>query len=384
MVRFKEGLMSVGRTATDLTRELLHFDTINPPGQERACAEYLGKLLEESGFRIDFYEFDRDRTSLIARLPGSGAQPPLCFSGHIDTVPLGQAPWTVDPFVGDIEGGKLYGRGSSDMKSGVAAFVTAAIGIASRSEPTAGLVLAITAGEENGCEGAYDLVSREGVLGHAGAFVVAEPTSNLPVVGHKGALWLEARTEGVTAHGSMPEQGVNAIYKATNAINSLDSFSFDVPPHPVLGVPTLNVGHISGGLNINSIPDACVFGIDIRTIPKQSHAEVLESLDVHLGQEVELRTLVDVEGLWTSPEDPWVREVIEILTGFLGGCPQPSGASYFTDGSALAQVYSGSPGLVLGPGEPGMAHQTDEYCYVDRVEQAVLIYERIASRWCGV
>jgi len=376
--------MSGGRTATDLTRELLHFDTINPPGQERACAEYLGKLLEESGFRIDFYEFDRDRTSLIARLPGSGEQPPLCFSGHIDTVPLGQAPWGVDPFVGDIEGGKLYGRGSSDMKSGVAAFVTAAISIANRSEPTAGLVLAITAGEENGCEGAYDLVGREGALGHAGAFVVAEPTSNLPVVGHKGALWLEARTEGVTAHGSMPEQGVNAIYKATNAINSLDSFSFDVPSHPVLGLPTLNVGRISGGLNINSIPDACVFGIDIRTIPKQSHKEVIGSLGAHLGQEVELRTLVDVGGIWTSPEDPWVREVVQILMELHGGCPQPSGVPYFTDGSVLAQAYSGSPGLILGPGEPGMAHQTDEFCYVDRVEQAVLIYERIASRWCGV
>ncbi len=376
--------MSGGLTATDLTRELLRFDTINPPGQERACTEYLGKLLEGSDFTVDFHEFDRDRTSLVARLEGRGDRPPLCFSGHIDTVPLGQAPWKMDPFAGDIDDGKLYGRGSSDMKSGVAAFVVAALGFARRAQPAAGLILAITAGEETGCEGAYDLARRDGVLGRAGAFVVAEPTANRPVVGHKGALWLDARTRGVTAHGSMPERGVNAIYKATQAIEALQAFVFDVPPHPQLGAPTLNVGRIAGGLNINSVPDACVVGVDIRTIPSQDHAHVIAALSTHLGEDVELQPLVDVEGIWTAPDDPWVQEVLGVLAPILGERPQPGAVPYFTDGSALAQAYPGAPGLVLGPGEPALAHQTDEFCHVDRIEQAVEAYERIAARWCSV
>ena len=113
--------------ALQLTRELLRFKTINPPGQERECAQYLGKLLEGGGFQTELHEFADARTSLIARYPGTADTPPICFTGHIDTVPLGAMPWTQDPFVGDISEGKLYGRGSSDMKSGVAAFVVAAL-----------------------------------------------------------------------------------------------------------------------------------------------------------------------------------------------------------------------------------------------------------------
>src|SRR5690606_32543740 len=107
--------------------------------------------------------------------------------------------------------GRLWGRGASDMKSGVAAFVVAAIEMASRLAGTPGIVLYITAGEETGSAGAFKLAER-GMRGEAGALVVAEPTSNRPLCGHKGALWLKAITHGVTAHGSMPEEGVNAVY----------------------------------------------------------------------------------------------------------------------------------------------------------------------------
>ena len=101
-----------------LTRELLAFNTINPPGMERACARHLGAMLEAAGFRVAYHEFAEGRTSLIAQVGGGVAKPPICFTGHIDTVPLGAARWHRDAFAGETDGDRLYGRGSTDMKSG--------------------------------------------------------------------------------------------------------------------------------------------------------------------------------------------------------------------------------------------------------------------------
>ncbi|MBE0616463.1 MAG: M20/M25/M40 family metallo-hydrolase, partial [Proteobacteria bacterium] len=206
--------MQQAPTAVELTRDLIRFNTVNPPGNERPCAEYLGGLLAASGFAVAYHEFAPNRTSLVARLGGTPGTPPLCLAGHLDTVPLGAAPWSVDPFSGELRDGRVHGRGASDMKSGVAAVVRAALELAPRLPGSPGLLLALVSGEETGCEGAYHLAGLSEVLGRAGALVVAEPTDNYPLVGHKGALWLRGTTRGVTAHGSMPERGVNAVYKA--------------------------------------------------------------------------------------------------------------------------------------------------------------------------
>ena len=110
-------------SATQLTQELVRFETINPPGNETPCARHLGQLLEAAGFKTSYVPMGANRDNLIAWAGGDGAKLPLCFSGHTDVVPLGAAPWTVAPFGGDIADGKIYGRGSTDMKGGVAAFV---------------------------------------------------------------------------------------------------------------------------------------------------------------------------------------------------------------------------------------------------------------------
>src|SRR5262245_22524618 len=307
--------------ALDLTRELLRVNTINPPGDERACTERLGRMLEDAGFAVRTYEYATGRTSLVARLGGSAERSPLCFAGHIDTVPLGAAPWTRDPFAGETADGRLYGRGSTDMKSGVAAFVIAACRLAKRLPGTPGLVLVIVAGEETGCDGSRHLAAAAGALGEAGAVVIGEPTGLYPCIGHKGALWLHARASGVTAHGAMPERGVNAIYKAAHAVTKLEHFGFEAPPHPVLGSPTLNVGTIAGGLNINSVPDATTVGIDIRTIPDEKHSALMKRLTEYLGSDVALEPIVDVEALWTDPGHPWIQEVFELATPIVGTRP---------------------------------------------------------------
>ncbi|MGH8689052.1 MAG: M20 family metallopeptidase, partial [Burkholderiales bacterium] len=205
-----------------LTRELLRFDTVNPPGLERDCARHAGALLESWGYRVEYHDYEDARTSVIARAGGSDAKPPICFTGHLDVVPLGSRAWSKDPFAGEADGDRLYGRGASDMKAGVASMLLAARSFGGRLAGTPGLVLVLTAGEENGCVGSRHLAALPKLMGRAGAIVVGEPTSNYPMVGHKGSIKLHAAFKGVSAHGSMPQLGVNAIYKAAKAIRALE------------------------------------------------------------------------------------------------------------------------------------------------------------------
>lgn len=367
-----------------LTQELVRFRTVNPPGDEQACAEHLASLLEAAGFGTEMIPFGDHRAQLIARIGGTPGKPPLAFTGHLDTVPLGMQPWSHDPFAATVTDGKIYGRGSSDMKSGVAAFVAAAAELAGRLRDTPGLLLVVTAGEETGCAGAFDLAGRKDLLGRAGALVVAEPTGNLPLVGHKGALWLQAKTQGVTAHGSMPEKGVNAVYRAARAVTALESFVFAVPPHAVLGTPTLNVGTITGGLNINSVPDHCAIGIDIRTIPGQDNAAVRAAIAGLLGEDIALQTLLDVESVWSDPEEPWMADMAATVQTITGTAAGIAAASFFTDAAALKPALGNPPTVILGPGELALAHQTDEYCRIDRIDEAAAIYTALIRAWCGI
>lgn len=367
--------------AVQLTRELLKFNTINPPGAEQACAQHLGDLLKRAGFAVDYAEFAPTRTSLVAKIGGVQRKPPLGFTGHIDTVPLGSAAWTTDAFGASLEGGKLYGRGSSDMKSGVAAFVVAAIRMADRLRNGPGVTLVITADEECGCGGAAHLVKQGNLLGSVGALVIGEPTANYPLVGHKGALWLDVMARGITAHGSMPERGDNAIYKAAIAIGKLREFDFAVPAHALMGRPTLNVGTVHGGLNINSVPDSTAIGVDIRTLPGQDHVLIRSQLQRLLGETIEVTPMLDVAAVYSDPAQPWIQRVFDVTQASLGERPHARTATYFTDAAELKNAYRDVPMVVLGPGEPQLAHQTDEYCVVDRVEEAFEMYGELMKDW---
>ena len=286
-----------------LTRELLRYNTINPPGMERACARHLGGLLEAAGFAVKYHEFAESRTSLVAEIGGDDDRAPICFTGHMDTVPLGAAPWSHDAFAGETDGDRVYGRGSTDMKSGIAAFVAAAVELAPHAARSPGITLVITAGEEIGCEGARFLADRK-LLDRAGALVVAEPTANYPYIGHKGLAWFEVETHGVTAHGSMPDLGDNAIVKMARVIDDLGHFRFPLESHAVMGKPTLNVGTIRGGLNTNSVPDEARITVDTRTVPGIDHGHLCKSLATLLAPRgATVRQIVDCAPLYTEPAD---------------------------------------------------------------------------------
>ena len=371
--------------ARPLTRELLAFNTINPPGMERECARRLGGILEAAGFTVEYHEFAPSRTSLIARIGGNAERAPICFTGHIDTVPLGAAPWTRDAFAGETDGDRLYGRGSTDMKSGIAAFVQAAVELARDARRSAGITIVITAGEEIGCEGARFLADR-GLLDRAGAIVVAEPTANYPYIGHKGLAWFEVETRGITAHGSMPEVGDNAIVKMAHVIADLERFEFPVRSHDVMGTPTLNVGTIRGGLNTNSVPDEARITVDTRTVPGIDHGHLCKSLESLLAPRgARVRKIVDTAALYTEPAQEWVQRVFDACTPYLGARPVPKTITFSTDGADLKRGFGGTvPAVILGPGEPRLAHQTDEWCSMARIDQSAELFRTIMREWCAI
>ncbi|MEI2415343.1 M20 family metallopeptidase [Orrella sp. JC864] len=366
--------------AVALASRLIQYDTVNPPGNELACARYLADILQQAGFDVRLVPLGKERASLVATKGRAGPRGPLVFTGHIDVVPLGAQAWTHAPFAGEVVQGRLYGRGASDMKGGVAAMVAAAVAQADSLGEGKQLTLLITAAEETGCQGAEAIIAA-GMQGTAGALIVGEPTANVPYLGHKGALWLRGTARGVTAHGSMPQKGDNAVYKAARATTRLSCFCFHAPAHPELGSPTLNVGTFHGGLNINSVPDRAIIEIDVRTVPGMDHAQVRQQIADHMQEQMELETTIDLPSVWTSPQSPWVQRAAAIASRITGEAFAVRTASYFSDAALLAGALGGAPTLILGPGEPSQAHQTDEWCAVDKIEQCAAIYQALIADW---
>ncbi len=366
----------------ELAQRLIGFDTINPPGNETACMHFLADWLSEQGFDVSLSSFGAGRTNLIAQLPGQADGKPLAFTGHLDTVPLGNQPWQHDPFGTEIDGDRLYGRGSSDMKAAVAAFALASAQQNAAIRAGRGIVMIITGGEETGCDGAKALIDA-GPMPEVSALIVGEPTANYPVIGHKGALWLRCETSGKTAHGAMPELGINAIYLAADALGKIRHFS-PGPAHPLMKHPTLNVGRISGGLNINSGPDRAAFDVDIRSAPNLQHATIRQQLEVFLGETVQITTLVDLPAVLSSESHLWIQSVYDHCQTLFDAPLKARIAPYFTDASLLLPALGNPPCIILGPGEPAMAHQTDEYCLLSRLSEAEHLYARIIQSWMNI
>jgi len=364
-----------------LAQELIRIQSVNPPGGEYPCVSLLGSLLKSAGMTVHSYEFEPGRPSIVATAPGTDDVPPLCFTGHVDVVPLGNEPWSVDPFAGVIRDGKLYGRGSSDMKCGVAAFVTATISkLREGKKLRRGIKLVITAGEETGCQGAFHLVNSD-ALGDCSLLVVAEPSSNEPIIAHKGSLRIRVDVHGRTAHSSMPELGDNAIEAVADMISALRRHVFS-HHHELLGGTSTCVSLIEGGMNINSVPDFASFSVDFRTVPSHSHTELLADVAALLGERAQISVITDFPGFATAKDDPALEGLVDIITEQLGRTPEFRGAPYFTDASALVPGFAGVAAVVLGPGEVEQCHRTDEFCFVGNIEKSHAIYQAIIDKHC--
>jgi succinyl-diaminopimelate desuccinylase len=368
----------------ELARRLIEFDTCNPPGHEAACARFIAAMLAGAGFDVTEHAFGRGRVSIVARKGSASARKALCFVGHLDTVPVGAASWRFPPHAATLDGGRLHGRGSCDMKSGVAALLCAAMRAGEQLGPNASLTLLLPGGEETGCEGSSHLVASGVDLEGFDGVIVAEPTDLKPLLGHKGALWLRVRAKGVAAHGAMPQNGVNAAVKAARMVLKLQDFCDAFESHPVLGRPTLNVGRVNAGHTINIVPDLAEIDIDLRTTPAMEHEDLRRRVTEALAPDIhDSSVLITMNSVFTEPQQPWVQSVFAIAERETKRPAARETASYFTDASALVPALGGAPVLILGPGEPRLMHQTDESCEIAQIVQAERIYSAIIAQTLG-
>jgi succinyl-diaminopimelate desuccinylase len=227
-----------------------------------------------------------------------------------------------------------------------------------------------------------------GAFREVGAVVIGEPTAMQVGVAHKGALWLRAVFGGQSAHGSMPHHGSNAILHAMRFLRGLDDYTFGVPAHPLLGASTVSANMIHAGTASNVVPDRCELTLDVRTVPGVNHPAVLTSLRALIAASVPadlaprsgLEVILDRAPVDTDPHAAVVQAALRAARAGQGTEPAVHGLTYFTDGSVIGPA-TGLPMVILGPGEPGQAHQTDEHVSVQRVLECVDVYEGLAIEY---
>jgi succinyl-diaminopimelate desuccinylase len=362
----------------ELTSALVKLNTANPPGREKAAAELVASYLgTKSGVEVELDPFEVERANLIARVEGRGGEG-LLLSGHLDTVPADAADWRFDPYGAEVESGWLYGRGACDMKGAVAAMAVVVGDLAaSKARPSGDLVLALTSGEETDSRGARRLVDK-GVLKDIDAIVVGEPTRLDVGVGHKGALWVEAETVGVAAHGASPSAGVNAIMLMLEWLTSLTESDFlDARSgRSAFDEETLSVNMIDGGEAPNIVPDSCRVILDFRTLPGRQHSSLLLDLEGCLPP-ARISILRDCLPVGPSQDSRVFRAACDAVRKVLGKEPIERMLPFITDGSVFTEATA-APIVIFGPGDERLAHKTDERIAIDELMSAVSCYEMIA------
>ena len=368
-------------------QDLVRIKSVNPPGDELEAADYVASTLNKFGVDTELIKHNSTRASVLARLKGSGRKPGLLYNGHLDTVPVGAEKWVHEPFSGEVAEEKIWGRGASDMKGGLAAMMAAVKVLAESKVPLQGdLLLAATAGEEADSLGAK-AISMMPNLGPLQAVVISEPSSNDIFVAEKGALWLELTTHGKTAHGSMPEQGRNAVVMMVKLIDELEKLTIPYEHHPLLGDFTRSVNTIAGGVKTNVVPDSCVVTIDMRTVPGQDHRTIargVENLIADLSRRIpefkaSVRITNDRAPVETSPKEPTVESFAEVVTEVTGAKPIPKGVAYYSDAVVFVPVLK-APMILCGPGEAKLAHQPNECVEIGRLIESAKIFTLAGAR----
>lgn len=372
----------------EVCQELVKLKSVNPPGDELQVAKYAASFLKRAGLEVELVSHSPTRASVLARIRSSRKIPALLFNSHLDTVPVGNEKWSHDPFGGEVAERRIWGRGAADMKGGLAALIVAAKTIAEAQMPLQGdLIVAATAGEEVDSTGAIAIAGRQD-LGPIQAMMIPEPSSNDVFVAEKGALWLEIATRGKTAHGSMPEEGHNAVMMMILLIAELQKLDFTFKEHPLLGGFSQSINTIAGGVKTNVVPDHCVVTVDIRTVPGQDHQEILgqvQNLISDLSREVPdfdatVKVTNDRIPVETSPDESVVQKFLDVVAEVTGERPIPKGVQYYTDAATFMPVLK-APMIICGPGDAKLAHQPNEFVEIAKLVDSVKIYTLAATRF---
>ena len=380
-------MRGMGNHTVELLRELVAIDSVNPslvPGGagEAEIAAHVASWARDAGLDTELLEATPGRPSVLVRAPGSGGGRTLLLCGHTDTVTVeGMS----DGHTPRIEGDRLYGRGSYDMKAGVAAALVAcreAAGLRLAGD----VVVAAVADEEHASLGVQEVLAAI----RADAAVVTEPTELEVVVAHRGFVWSEVEVAGQAAHGSRPHLGVDAIVKMgpiLTALGELDE-ALHARTHPLLGRPSVHASVITGGEELSSYPARCVLGLERRTLPGESAADVeaeLEALltarrDADPALDAGRRTLLVREPFEVDEGAPLVETVRAAASEALGSAPPVGGASYWADAAFIAAA--GIPTVMFGPGGDG-AHAAEEWVSLSDTDAVARTLVAAAERICA-
>jgi succinyl-diaminopimelate desuccinylase len=392
----------------EVVSELVRRPSPNPPGDTRAAAAFVVEYLARHGHRAEVIAGQPTLPNVLASLD-NGSGPHLILNGHLDTFPVGEAtPWTRDPFDGAVTDGKIFGRGVSDMKAGVAASLATFCLLAERRAAWRGrLTFTAVADEETmGPWGANYLVDHQPKL-RGDAVLIGEPSTPRTVrFGERGMVWVRLVARGQSAHGAYPHAGWNAIFAVTAALEelrALEARPWAVPRRvtaridearaatdallgpgtsDVLAAVTVNAGLIQGGTKVNLVADFCQAEVDIRLPPGVSTGKILRHVGRvvrrHRGMRYEILHLSEPN--WTAPDLPFMQLVHQAAGRVTGEPPFFNISGPGTDSRVFRRV--GIPVAVFGPTPYGMG-AADEYVTVADYLDTVRVHALSALSFLG-
>jgi len=385
--------LAIDRTwAIELTRKLVTINSVNPslvagaPG-EIEIAAYLRDLFGDLGLEVHTQEAAEGRPNVIGILRGQGGGRSLILNGHTDTVDV--EGMDIPPLEPRLEDGRIYGRGSFDMKGGLAAAIAAVKAVIAAGVSLQGdVILAAVADEE------YASIGIEKVLtGYsADAGIICEPTDLDIVVAHKGFSWIEIETIGRAAHGSRFEEGVDAIAHMGHVLAELERLQTEVYPrtlHPLLGQASIHASMIEGGLGLSTYPDSCKLQIERRNLPGESEADVAAEMQA-LGQrladadpqfECRSRVFLTREPTEIPTDEPIVQVLTSASRQVLGRDPRYTGMAGWVEMAPMTQA--GIPSVLYGPAGAG-AHAAVEWVEAGSIVQCARVLAHTLCDFCGV
>lgn len=380
--------MMTNEEKVKILADLVAIQSVND--HETTVAEYLKDLFKVHSIEAKILKITDTRANLVAEI-GQGA-PVIGVSGHMDVVSAGdQSNWTSDPFQLTERDGNLYGRGSADMKSGLAALVIAMIEIHEQKLLRKGTIrLMATTGEEVGGQGAYHFY-KDGYMKDVDALVIAEPSQDTIIYSHKGSMDARIQSRGKAAHSSMPQLGYNAIDPLIELVHEANRFFRTTDKtNAVLGNLVMNTTIFQGGNQVNSIPEEAMLEMNIRTIPEFDNDEVAKALEKLVadqnqkGAKLSLDIYMSLPSVLAAKESKLSALAAKLGQEHLQQEIQTAASPGVTDASNfLRDKAADFPFIMFGPGETKMAHQVDEYVNKDVYLNFVDLYVDLLTGYAG-